>query len=349
MSDSLPIGGAVFAALVFFLKVPKLRDEPATLRRQLIRLDPLGNVLFLPAAVCLLLALQWGGNTYAWSNARIIALFALSGVLFTAFVGVQIWRQEDATVPPRILKQRSMACGSVFSAMFPAGMFLMTYCLPIWFQAIKQVSATQSAINVFPMTLGMMAGVTSSSVLVQKTGYYVPPMIAGVIVCSIATGLITTWQVDSGSSVWIGYQAMYGIGLGFGMQQALMAAQTVLPREDVATGTALVFFWQGIGGAVFLCVSQTLLVNHLVSHLADLPGVDTNSVVSAGATEIQHIVAQDRLGDVLFVYNAGLRQAFYVAVGLSAASIIPTLGMEWRSIKGEKIDGGEIHEHGQKQ
>lgn len=36
-------------------------------------LDPVGNFLFVPAIICLLLALQWGGVQYAWSNSRIIA------------------------------------------------------------------------------------------------------------------------------------------------------------------------------------------------------------------------------------------------------------------------------------
>jgi hypothetical protein len=341
---SLPIGGAVFAALLLFLKVPKLIDEPATLWRQLVRLDPLGNIIFLPAAVCLLLALQWGGNAYAWDNARIIALFVLAGLLFIAFAGIQMWRQEDATVPPRIMKQRSIACGSVYSVILGGNMIVFIYCLPIWFQAVKEVSATQSAINIFPMTLGMMAGVLLTGVIVQRIGYYVPSMIACVIVISVASGLITTWQVDSGSDVWIGYQAMYGIGLGFGMQQAVMASQTVLPQAEVAMGTALMFFWQSLGGAVFMCVSQTLFVNYLASHLADLPGIDVDRVVSAGATDVQDVVAEDKLAEVLEVYNAAVRQAFYVAVGLACALIVPALGMEWKSVKGKKSTAGEGNE-----
>ncbi len=42
--------------------------------------DPIGTALFMPAVICLLLALQWGGTTYAWDSGRIIALFVLFGV-----------------------------------------------------------------------------------------------------------------------------------------------------------------------------------------------------------------------------------------------------------------------------
>ena len=37
-------------------------------RQQIKQLDPWGNLFFMPGITCLLLALQWGGTTYAWGN-----------------------------------------------------------------------------------------------------------------------------------------------------------------------------------------------------------------------------------------------------------------------------------------
>ena len=37
--------------------------------------------------------------------------------------------------------------------------------------------------------------------------------------------MLSTLQVDSGSPAWIGYQALTGIGIGFGLQQAAVAVQ----------------------------------------------------------------------------------------------------------------------------
>jgi hypothetical protein len=51
-------------------------------------------------------------------------------------------------------------------------------------------------------------------------------MIAGTVIMSIGFGLITTFKPDTGSSAWIGLQALAGIGVGLGMQQPLMAIQT---------------------------------------------------------------------------------------------------------------------------
>ena len=70
---NLPIGGVTAAGLVFLLKLtPAKSDGKVPLMADFRTLDPVGNIIFAPAIICLLLALQWGGVTYAWSNARII-------------------------------------------------------------------------------------------------------------------------------------------------------------------------------------------------------------------------------------------------------------------------------------
>ncbi|MCJ1423860.1 hypothetical protein MMC29_001745 [Sticta canariensis] len=78
---NLPIGAAVLFFLFFVVE-----DTPAALahlsiREKVARLDIYGTFIFVPCIVCLLLALQWGGQQYAWSDGRIIALLTLFGVL----------------------------------------------------------------------------------------------------------------------------------------------------------------------------------------------------------------------------------------------------------------------------
>lgn len=110
----------------------KSKREPASIATHIKRLDPLGMSLLGPSIVCLLLALQWGGSTYAWNNARIIALFVIFGVLFLGFVAVQIWKPETATIPARIIKQRSIISTAVYILSVYSTMMLLIYYLPIW-------------------------------------------------------------------------------------------------------------------------------------------------------------------------------------------------------------------------
>lgn len=130
---NLPIGGAALAYLFFMLKAPKQQPrEPATFFQHIQRLDPLGTFFFLPSIVSLLLALDWGGATYAWSDGRIIALFIVFAVAFSAFAAVQVFMPKTATVPVRIISQRSMLAGAFFMFFLAGSMMLAVYYLPLW-------------------------------------------------------------------------------------------------------------------------------------------------------------------------------------------------------------------------
>ena len=83
-----------------------------------MRMDILGTAIFLGAVCCLILALQWGGESLPWTSPTIVGLFVGFGLLVPIFGLVQWKRADDALIPLRILKQRSIAAGSTFLFFF---------------------------------------------------------------------------------------------------------------------------------------------------------------------------------------------------------------------------------------
>ncbi|KAJ7165589.1 major facilitator superfamily domain-containing protein [Mycena crocata] len=340
---NLPIGGVTLFVIAIFFNPPKSNREKESIgwAARMNRFDPWGTIIFIPAIVCLLLALQWGGSKYPWSNGRIIALFVLFGVFISIFIGIQIWKQDLATVPPRILKQRSMMAASWFSLFIGSSFFIIVYFLPIWFQAIKGVSAVKSGIDNLPMVLSNVIGGLIGGVAVTIQGHYTPWMILSSVVASVAAGLLSTFTVSTGHAHWIGYQILYGLGTGFGLQQPIIAAQTVLSAGDIPTGTSLVVFMQTLGGAVFISVAQNVFTNKLVSGLVShVPGLNPAIVLSVGATSLRDSIDAQYLPEVLSVYNQALVSAYYVALAMACLSIAGSLAMEWKSVKGKGIMGG---------
>lgn len=319
--------------MAYYLHVKSTERRPS-LRQQIIQLDPLGTLVFLPGVVCFLIALQWGGIEYAWRNGRIIALLVLAGLLLIIFIGLQIWGQENATVPPRIIKQRSIAAGTVFSTCVGGVLVTLLYWIAIWFQAVKGTSAVKSGVNTIPMVLSLTVAAILSGGVVRRTGYYVPPMYLGVILMSIGAGLMTTFQPQTSSAEWIGYQILFGSGIGVSMQQASLAAQNILDRTDIAMGVSLMFFGQSLGGAVFNSIAQALFNGHLTSRLRGVEGVhDINSVSKSGATELVHAVPSESLPAVIQAYNSALRHVFILVTAVAAFAIVPTLLMEFKKLK----------------
>lgn len=101
--------------LIFVPRAQSLnvKDKTLPLGEKLRRMDAPGTTLFLGAVCCLLLALTWGGQTFAWNDSKIIGLFIGSGLLAICFC-YWLWRQGDfALIPLRVLRKRSIAMGAV--------------------------------------------------------------------------------------------------------------------------------------------------------------------------------------------------------------------------------------------
>ncbi|OAP63962.1 hypothetical protein AYL99_03189 [Fonsecaea erecta] len=332
---NLPIGAVVVAVGLFFLRISnqKLDARAPGVIGKLKQLDPVGNLVFFPGIVCLILALQWGGTKYAWHNARIIVLLVLCAVLCLAFVGIQLWKQEDGTVPPRIVKQRSVAAAIWFSFFNGAATMTTVYYLPIWFQAIKGVDAIKSGIMLLPLVLSSVIASISSGIIISRVGYYTPFFILSSVVTSIGAGLLTTFTSTTEHPKWIGYQVLVGLGLGFGAQQGLNVVQTILGRSDIATGSAVIMFVRFLGSAIFLPVAENIFLNRLVVKLTNLPGIDPTAVTKAGATDLRNLASGGDLQTLLGDYNDAIVDVFYQLVATCAVTTLGSVFVEWRSLK----------------
>jgi hypothetical protein len=246
---------------------------------------------------------------------------------------VQICKGESGTVPPRIVKNRSIAASIWFSFFNGAGMMVSLYYLPIWFQAIKGVSAVKSGIMLLPLVLSVVVGTISSGIIISRVGYYTPFFILSSVLMPVGAGLLSTFTPTTNHSKWIGYQILFGVSLGFGSQQPMNVVQTILARRDVSTGTALIFFIRFLGSAIFVPVAENIFLNQLIKNLKNLPGISSDTVAKTGATALRNLASGSDLGTLLLDYNNAIVDVFYMVVATSAITIFGSVLVEWKSLK----------------
>ncbi|KAF7536862.1 hypothetical protein G7054_g4167 [Neopestalotiopsis clavispora] len=314
---NLPVGALCALILLFqTLPAPRKTDQDTF---SVMRLDPFGTAAFVPCIVCLLLALEWGGTKYAWSEPRVVILLVLFGLLLIAWYLIQhLGKEEHVTVPPRLLLQRSVAAGVFFTMFFGGIMLSFHYYIAIWLQAVRGHSPLESGIHTLPFVVAFVCTSILSSAGVARLGYYVPFAIASS--CSITDAYM------------FGLFAFLGCSMGFGAQISSVAAQTVLPTQDVSMGSSLMIFGQNLGSAIFLSVSQNAFLNELIRNLSDVMP-ETDSQVLAGGTNLRQLVPPQFIAAVLSLYNKAVMTTFYVPLGIACATIVPALLFEWKNIK----------------
>lgn len=124
----IPVGVVAILSVFFFVKdiqLPEHADLPN--RQKFKRLDLPGFMAFIPLAISVILALEWGGSEYIWTNWRIILLWVLVGVLLVIFLGVEYRSGDDSMFPLKLLYQRSVAFSALFTFCNSAALFVTAY------------------------------------------------------------------------------------------------------------------------------------------------------------------------------------------------------------------------------
>ncbi|KAH7071189.1 putative aflatoxin efflux pump [Paraphoma chrysanthemicola] len=335
---NLPVGAFTLLIIFFCLRLPTPSSAEQAVPKlsftaKVSRLDPLGLGFFVPSIVSLVLALQWGGTTYAWSSPKIVGLLVTFAVTFVIFLVVEFKLPDTAMAPPRVVLNRSVGASMFFTFMSSGAMMCAIYYLAIWFQAAQGQSAMHAGIRTIPLVVSLVLTGIVIAVFTQKIGYYVPAMLLAPVLASIGSGLLSTLVPASGAGTWIGYQILYGIGVGAGAQSATLAAQTVLSREDVPLGTAMMFFVQQLGGAIFVPVGQNVFASSLVKKLSGIAGLHTDIIINTGATDLSKVVPAHELASVLDAYSYACTRVFLLGAALSACMILGAAAVEWKSIK----------------
>lgn len=306
--------------------------------QRILKLDLIGASILVPAVVCLLLALQWGGTTYPWNSSRIIGLFVGFALLTIIFIYSQIKLGDKGTLPPRLFKNRNVAFALVFACFFGSGFFALIFYLAIYFQSVKGSSATHAGIQLLPLLISTVLSSIVTGGLITAIGYYAPIMLFCMVLFCIGSGLITTFSLTTPLPQWFGYQVLTGLGIGVGFQGGVVTVQTVLPLSDVPVATACVSFFQTLGGALFISVAQTLFQNGLLSGIEkNAPMLDADVFLHSGATEIRSLLGDmhqiGELDAVLQAYVEGLTHTYWITTACAIAAFCACCGLEWRSVK----------------
>lgn len=111
----IPLSTILFCLVSVTLKSSGHEISSTSYTAKFLSLDPLGTILLAIATTSLIIALQWAGIEFAWSDWRILTALICSFFLTFAFAWSQSHWQDRAILPSRIVLRRSISMGLFFS------------------------------------------------------------------------------------------------------------------------------------------------------------------------------------------------------------------------------------------
>ncbi|GJN81907.1 hypothetical protein PLIIFM63780_005443 [Purpureocillium lilacinum] len=284
---NLPLGGLA-AVLILLTDIPEQTPKkPATLayvRALIPTFDLVGFVLFAPASIMLLLALQFGSGDYGWKSSQVIGLFCGAVVTGIIFVYWERRMGDDAMIPLPMVRQRVIWSSALNFALLMLAVIVGSNFLPIYLQSVKGLSPTMSGVYMLASILTQIIFIFLAGGLVTKLGYYIGWAIFSAVATAIGCGLIATWRPDTGLGKIIGYQILLG-ARGAGMHMGVVAIQATLPRKMAAVGNSFLVFCQNIFGAIFITVANSIFQESLRSDISSsVPGISPEAAIAAGGS-----------------------------------------------------------------
>lgn len=294
---NLPIGAVSVVLVALLLRkeligpqpLPELAEENDSTRgrffARMATIDFTGQLLFLFGMGLLLLAFTWGGSTYAWSSAAVIAPLVIGTVL----TGVWLWFERSmangrsmsrvfprqrAMMPWDLLSQRDTL--SVFLISFAGGMamFAAMYFMDLYFTFVEGKSPSDAGIGLLfympGLAIGVYMAMFSSKVWPRMT---LPPLTLGSLTTAIGITVLT-WAVhETNGNLIRGMLALVGHGVMLRMNPSSLHYLGYFPQRTSQI-TCLSAFAIPFGGLVGLTIMTTVFNNKSgASHLDAKEGI----------------------------------------------------------------------------
>jgi EmrB/QacA subfamily drug resistance transporter len=262
---NLPLGAIALVVLAVTLPGARERVEHAV--------DYLGTLLLAASLSSIVLATTLGGTQFAWGSPLIVGLGVLAVAALVAFVAVER-RAAEPVLPPKLFRNRVFTVTSAIGFVVGFALFGALTYLPLFQQIVRGASPTESGLQLVPVMAGVLIASIASGQIISRTGRYKAWPVAGTAVACAGMFALSTMDERTGTAQAAGQMFVLGLGLGMVMQVLVLAVQNAVGYEDLGVATSGATLFRSIGGSIGTAILGTIFTNRL-DHLlsASGPGV----------------------------------------------------------------------------
>ncbi len=307
---NLPTGLLALAIAVRHLHTAKPQGRP--------RIDYPGAALLTIAMVSTVLIASWAGTEYAWSSPVILWLGAAAVLALIAFVLVERVAPEPI-LPLRLFRDSTLDISIVVAFVGSFAFFGLISFVPLFFQLVSGVSASQTGLLFVPAMLATAVAAMLTGQMIARTGRYKWFMVASMGGALVGMYPLTTVSADTRPWVAAGYLTVVGFAMGLSQHAVTLAAQNTAPPKDLGVVTSTVGLLRNSGVWFGTAVFGAILNARLVGELADRLPADQMVGIDPGA------MSPDRVGELAPAVQRGFAEAYAAALATGFEFVLPLL------------------------
>jgi len=228
------------------------------------KLDVLGALLMVCAALALMLAMTWGGTRYGWASAPILSLLAGAVVLWLLFA-LRMASAPEPFIPLAVLRAPILAATTA-AGFFSVGVIIgLTIFLPVYFELVLGFSPSGSGIALIVFLAAATIGSFFAGRLMIQLAHYKLVQAVG-MVFGILMLAAFAWQPGGLSLLEVcGLLTIGGAGLGVMYPVTTTIVQNSVIPHQLGTATGALNFARQLGGAIIVAAFATIVLGGIDS------------------------------------------------------------------------------------
>ncbi|KAF2501029.1 MFS general substrate transporter [Lophium mytilinum] len=318
-----PLCLIAFTSVFFVLQLPK--QESSHWKVKILKIDFLGALVLISAVFTLLLGLDRGSNV-AWKDTITIVSIAVSIPLFIIFVLVEMYAASHPFAPGHIIFDRALFACYLCNFFSFSGWLAAQFYVPMYFQVVDGMSATQAGFRLIPQVLCGVFGSLFGGFYMQKTGKYYWLTVIAYSNLVLGMGLVllfTGMAVKSTVGIILGMMVC-AFSTGIGVTTSLIALIANSDQADQAVVTACSYLFRSLGSVfgVSICATAANQVLRLNLESALSSGEDAAEIARRVRQSLEYIkTLEPGVREVVRdCYGKSTRAAFIVSIVLVGGS-----------------------------
>ncbi|WP_340020972.1 MDR family MFS transporter [Paenibacillus sp. FSL K6-1096] len=255
---NLPIGVVSFFLIIYFYKESVIHSKQ--------RIDWGGAFTLVAGIICLMFALELGGNEYPWDSAAILGLFGGFAVFLIAFILIEKSAAEPV-ISFAMFRKRLFATSSILGLFYGSAFIVATVYIPIYVQGVYGGSATNSGLILMPMMIGTVVGSQSGGLLTTRTSFRNIMLLSAV--CFVAgIYLLSTLTPDTSRLLLNVFMALTGFGVGFSFSVLSLSSIQHFDMRQRGSATSTSTFLRSLGMTLGITIFGIIQRNRFASELS---------------------------------------------------------------------------------